>query len=192
MINSEMLGVTHLCEWAGPPGLSGLLERALDSQSKTSPEPTTRPDSNSVVGQTMPEKSYATNLASEFYVLSVLYRLGFDASLTLGNKKAFDIVVVLNEGRAVTIDVKAVAGRNDWLLGNHDLPDAPGHFVILVGYEGAFTDIAQVPRLWVCPAAELQPLVRVAKRGGLRFVSRRAILDSTGEYENAWHRLRGG
>jgi len=49
MLDSEMLGVTHLCEWAGPPGLSSLLERALDSQSKTSPELTTRPDSNSVV-----------------------------------------------------------------------------------------------------------------------------------------------
>ena len=33
----------------------------------------------------MPEKSYATNLASEFYVLSVLYRLGFEpAPLILG------------------------------------------------------------------------------------------------------------
>ena len=97
----------------------------------------------------MSVKSYATNLASEFYVLSLLYRLGFDASLTLGNKKAVDIVVVLDEGRAVTIDVKAVAGRSDWLLGNHDLPDAPGHFVTLVGYEGAFADAARPPRLWL-------------------------------------------
>ncbi len=37
---------------------------------------------------------YNTNLASEFYVLSMLHRLGADASLTLGNKKAVDIIVV--------------------------------------------------------------------------------------------------
>ena len=36
--------------------------------------------------------NYNTNLASEFYVLSMLHRLGSDASLTLGNKKSVDIV----------------------------------------------------------------------------------------------------
>ncbi len=138
----------------------------------------------------MSVKSYATNLASEFYVLSVLYRLGFDASLTLGNKKAVDIVVVLDEGRAVTIDVKAVAGRNDWLLGNRDLPDAPGHFVVLVSYEGAFADAARPPRLWVFPAAELRPFVKVAEGQGLRYVSRKTILERAAELENAWHLLR--
>ena len=37
---------------------------------------------------------YETNLASEFYILSVLHRLGVDATLTLGNKKSVDILVV--------------------------------------------------------------------------------------------------
>lgn len=35
---------------------------------------------------------YDTNLAAEFYVLSCLHRLGGAANLTLGNKKAVDIV----------------------------------------------------------------------------------------------------
>ena len=51
---------------------------------------------------------YETNLASEFYVLSTLHRLGADASLTLGNKKSVDIVVVRKAGDAVTVDVKGV------------------------------------------------------------------------------------
>ena len=34
---------------------------------------------------------YNTNMASEFYVLSMLHRIGVDAALTLGNKKAVDI-----------------------------------------------------------------------------------------------------
>jgi hypothetical protein len=65
-----------------------------------------------------PQRGYNTNLASEFYVLSMLYRLGLDANLTLGNKKSVDITVVLGPGRAVTIDVKAVAGKMDWLMGS--------------------------------------------------------------------------
>ena len=35
--------------------------------------------------------SYNTNLAAEFYVLSMLHRLGADAALTLGNKKGVDM-----------------------------------------------------------------------------------------------------
>ena len=31
-------------------------------------------------------KGYNTNLSSEYYVLSMLYRQGFDAYITLGNK----------------------------------------------------------------------------------------------------------
>ena len=64
---------------------------------------------------------YNTNLASEFYVLSMLHRLGADASLTLGNKKAVDIIVVREDETIITIDVKGVAGRYDWPADNiHD------------------------------------------------------------------------
>jgi hypothetical protein len=44
------------------------------------------------------QRGYNTNLASEFYVLSMLYRLGFDANLTLGNKKSVDIAVCWGRG----------------------------------------------------------------------------------------------
>jgi hypothetical protein len=97
------------------------------------------------------KKGYDTNLASEFYVLSVLYRLGRDASLTLGNKKALDIAVILEEGRATTIDVKTVADKMDWLFGNKAPHQAPNHFVVLVSYESSFSRIAETPRVWVFP-----------------------------------------
>ena len=66
----------------------------------------------------MAQDGYQTNIASEFYVMSVLHRLGLDAHLILGNKKSVDIVVVHGPGDSVTIDVKAVAGRNDWPMAN--------------------------------------------------------------------------
>jgi len=138
----------------------------------------------------MPQKAYNTNLASEFYVLSVLYRLGHDASLTLGNKKSVDIVVVFDEGRSLTIDVKAVAGKLDWLMGNRELLADPRHFVTLVGYEGAIADPGRLPRVWIFPSPALQRFVRVNEGKSLWYVPRKAILDGATDYENAWHLLR--
>lgn len=53
--------------------------------------------------------NYNTNLAAEFYVLSILHRLGAEAILTLGNKKSVDVVVVRASGDVVTVDVKGLA-----------------------------------------------------------------------------------
>lgn len=58
--------------------------------------------------------TYNTNLAAEFFVLSMLHRLGMDASLTLGNKKSADTVVVRDSGHVVTVDVKGLAGTISW------------------------------------------------------------------------------
>jgi hypothetical protein len=66
----------------------------------------------------MSAEKYNTHLASEFYVLSVLHRLGAEANLTLGNKKAVDIVVVRDAGLAITLDVKGLAGTTCWPVDN--------------------------------------------------------------------------
>uniref|UniRef100_UPI003D9FCB3C hypothetical protein n=1 Tax=Xanthomonas oryzae TaxID=347 RepID=UPI003D9FCB3C len=49
--------------------------------------------------------------------MSVLHRLGFHASLTLGNRKAIDIVVE-TEKRTLSIEVKGMASRTNWPLDN--------------------------------------------------------------------------
>ncbi len=59
-----------------------------------------------------------TNLAAEFYVLSVLHRLGMSATLTLGNKKSVDIVVARDVDDLITIDVKGLAGTTNWPIDN--------------------------------------------------------------------------
>jgi hypothetical protein len=133
---------------------------------------------------------YNTNLASEFYVLSMLYRLGFDANLTLGNKKSVDIAVVLGPGRAITIDVKAVAGKMDWLMGSSPDSAKPNHYVILVSYDGRFSDAQQAPRCWVLRHSEILPLIKTASgKGRMRYLSRKAVLDGFGSRESAWQLL---
>ena len=134
----------------------------------------------------MAQKGYQTNLASEFYVMSTLYRLGYDANLTLGNKKAVDIIVVLGEGQAATVDVKAVAGKMDWLFGNSPPHQAKNHYIVLLSFEGKFSEVGSVPRAWVFPSRKLVNFIKVAGNKTTRYVSRKAIIETGSEFENGW------
>lgn len=123
-------------------------------------------------------QGYSTNLASEFYVLSMLYRLKLAASLTLGNKKGVDIVVACSRGRAFTVEVKAVAGKNDWLVGSLGLEARDHHFVTLVSFEGAFEQLEQQPKVWNFRHDDLAPFIRSSKTGSARYISRREVVNT--------------
>ena len=101
---------------------------------------------------------YNTNLASEFYVLSMLHRLGCDASLTLGNKKSVDIVVVRESGDVVTIDVKGLAGTTSWPVDNVKKV-AKDHFLVFVSFLGKIGDHSVPPEVYVVPSKRLAPFV---------------------------------
>jgi hypothetical protein len=62
----------------------------------------------------MKKIGYNTNLSAEYHVLSMLYRKGLNAYLTLGNKKSVDIIVEKENGTIITIDVKGLAGKTCW------------------------------------------------------------------------------
>jgi hypothetical protein len=152
---------------------------------------TTRPEAVAASSPDRIQRGYNTNLASEFYVLSMLYRLGFDANLTLGNKKSVDLAVVLGPGHAITIDVKAVAGKMDWLMGGSSGSPKSDHYVVLVSYEGRFGDAQQAPRCWVFRHGEVLPLVKTASgKGGMRYLSRKTVLDRFSSHEGNWSYLR--
>ena len=84
--------------------------------------------------------TYNTNLAAEFHVLSMLHRLGIDASLSLGNKKAVDVVVVRDSGDVVTVDVKGLAGMTSWPVDNVKV-SKPNHFLVFVCFLGKIGDL---------------------------------------------------
>lgn len=135
----------------------------------------------------MSEK-YNTNLAAEFHVLSVLHRLGADASLSLGNKKAVDITVVRGDGMAVTIDVKGVAGKFDWPADNVVVRNL--HFIALVSFQGRIRAFDQMPWAWIVPSVELGDFLSVyAKKsvhGERRVVSRAKLNKTGGRFRDAW------
>lgn len=132
---------------------------------------------------------YNTNLAAEFYVMSALYRLGADAALSLGSKKAVDITVIRGEGEAVTVDVKGVAGPYDWPADNVRVPDHDRHFLVLVSFEGRIRDLAQVPSVWVVPARELAPFLRTYRTRAV--ISRAAMRAEGSRFRGAWALLLG-
>jgi hypothetical protein len=133
---------------------------------------------------------HETNLASEFHVLSSLYRLGLDAHLTLANKKAVDIVVVRGPSDVITIDVKAVAKCMDWPIGNKTVVSPDRHYLVFVCYNGAFGDVAKVPDTWVVPYAAIEKF-GLAKpyKGGMRVLSRSQLTKLGQQYRDAWHLL---
>lgn len=65
----------------------------------------------------MSQKTQNTNLASEYYVLSMLYRLGVNAYMTQGNKKSVDILIKKGK-KIITIDVKGLQGTTCFPVDN--------------------------------------------------------------------------
>jgi hypothetical protein len=137
----------------------------------------------------MSNQSYNTNLASEFYVLSALHRLGLDAVLTLGNKKSVDLSVVRDAGDSVTVDVKGLAGKTGWPVDNATAV-TPNHFLVFVCYCGKIEDIWALPEVWVIPSTKLMDFVYNAP-GGRKLVQRAKLLKHGQEYRNAWSLIVG-
>jgi len=132
--------------------------------------------------------SYNTNLASEFWVLSALYRLGVEAQLTLGNKKSVDIRILRESGGSCTIDVKGVAGPYDWPADNIKILDKPTHFYILLSFEGKISDPLVSPSVWIIPSDKLTPFLKQFKT---RKDVYRALVKKDGDkFKNAWGQLK--
>ncbi|KAA9332670.1 hypothetical protein [Adhaeribacter soli] len=132
-----------------------------------------------------------TNMASEFYVLSTLHRLGKNALLTLGNKKAVDILVEV-EGRALTIDVKGIRDTTSFPIDNLDL-ELPNHFVVFVSFIGQIGNPLVLPEIHVVPTNELSILRPELNGNSLIYTSPGGLLRvqlgrlrSVGIFQNAW------
>jgi hypothetical protein len=103
-------------------------------------------------------KGYNTNLASEFHVMSILFRLGLSPGLTLGNKKSVDIQIIDEEDNLKTVDVKGLSSKGNWLLGNKLPLVKENHFIVLVTYLRKINDLKQVPECYVIPSTEITDL----------------------------------
>ncbi len=95
----------------------------------------------------MSEKSQNTNLASEYYVLSMLYRVGANAYLTLGNKKSVDIIVD-NNNQLLSIDVKGLKGTTGFPFDNW-VKKEKTHFLVFVSFLNKINNPQIVPETYI-------------------------------------------
>lgn len=139
--------------------------------------------------QTRRMSTYNTNLAAEFYVLSVLHRIGAEANLTLGNKKAVDIVVVRDAGNTVTIDVKGLAGKTCWPIDN--FKEKGKHFVVLVCFLDKIADPTVLPEVYVVPSEQVHTL-RYVSPAGRKVINLYKMRKEGKVFRDAWNLIMQG
>lgn len=121
-------------------------------------------------------------LASKFYVLSVLHRLGADATLTFSQSDNVDIMVVLGSGNALTVDVKTLTGPMEWPVA--DFQARAGHFLMFVWYPAA-SHPNTPPSVYIVASEQLRRFL--AEHGEERLSLKR--LDEEVHAREAWERL---
>jgi len=136
-------------------------------------------------------KGYNTNLASEYYVLSILYRQGFDAYITLGNKKGIDIILNLNDEKQLTIDVKGLQGSTLFPLDNvDDQADKPNHFVVFLSFLNKMSDPLVLPEIYVLPHNDLKELMYHNPKGNRKGINLSMLRSNAEAYRNNWEILK--
>lgn len=129
------------------------------------------------------DKTQNTNLASEFYVASQLFRLGYVVTVTLGHTKEIDIIVAHPDGRTITIDVKGLKNTTNWPL--KPKLRSEDHFYILVSYRNRFDDLASHPDVFVIPSLEVEKVLHSwSGKPDVTCVNYRDLKDS--KYKNGW------
>ncbi len=131
-------------------------------------------------------KTQNTNLASEFYVASQLFRLGYMVTLTLGHTKEIDLIVAHPDGRTITIDVKGLKDTTNWPL--QPKLKSKNHFYVLVSYCNKFDDLHSQPAVFVIPSIKVEDVLSAwSGKPNVTCVAYRDIKD--GKHKDAWELL---
>jgi hypothetical protein len=94
-------------------------------------------------------------LSARFHVLSVLHRLGGEASLTNAHPGSVDITVLQSPGRALTLDVQTLVGTTKWLL--QPFSARKHHYLVFVLFTtDAAANPTLVPDVIVVPSLRLK------------------------------------
>ncbi len=132
-------------------------------------------------------KGYNTNLASEYYVLSALYRKGFDAYITLGNKKGIDIILNLNDKKQITIDVKGLQGTTLFPLDNvQESTSKPNHFIVFLSFLNKMSDPSVIPEIYILPHNAVKALMYHNPKGNRKGINLSKLRESGKQYFNNW------
>ncbi|NTW77396.1 MAG: hypothetical protein HGB33_06435 [Syntrophaceae bacterium] len=135
----------------------------------------------------MSQKGHITGLAGEFYVMSQLFRLGHEASLTLSNAKAVDIFTKAPSGKLYEVSVKAIRGGGKFGIGTHDYSEYP-HLVFVLCYFRKFESLTDIPEIWIVPAREAET-IKFPWHDQYALYLYKEHIDKLAPYRDAWQNL---
>lgn len=121
-------------------------------------------------------------------MLSVLYRKGCNAYLTLGNKKAIDIVVDFGDHIA-TIDVKGIAGTTLWPLDNF-AGAKKNHFIVFVSFLNKIHDPNALPEVYIVPSDRIETFMYHNPKGTRKGISLSQMRVKGGRFRDAWNLIK--
>lgn len=147
------------------------------------------------------EEGYNTNLASEFYVMSMLHRKKINAMLTLGNKKSVDILIEKN-GKVITLDVKGLLEKNSAFPIENVIPKE-NHFIVFVSFKNIENHEIS-PECYIVPSLELykespnlkehnpkwDTLVYINQKKNRKVVNLSRLRILKDKYQNNWDLLK--
>lgn len=122
------------------------------------------------------------DLAAKFFVLSILHRMGLEATLTFSQEDNVDITIVQESGRALTVDVKTLTGAKEWRVVPFRARDH--HYLVFVWYP-ATTDPRTQPNVYIVASERLHKLLDRKKKQSVSL----DMLASEMSAQDAWHEL---
>ena len=125
--------------------------------------------------------TFDTGVAAEYFVLSQIYRLGLEAYISQGNKKAIDIRVIQENGSPISIDVKAVRGYSSLVVNNVKVKK--NHFIVFVIYNNKFENVLTQPDVYVVPSLKVPSITQHFKE------EKRVMKGRLKDYLNNWGAL---
>lgn len=114
----------------------------------------------------------------------MLSRLGANAHLTLGRRKAVDIVVE-KDNKLVTIDVKGLAGRTNWPMDNISKIDQ-NHFFVLVSFLDKIKNPSIAPEVYVVPSIKVRKLLYINPKGNRQVIKLSDMRKKATRYKDKW------
>ena len=130
----------------------------------------------------MRANSFNTGIASEYLILSKLYRLDLEAYISQGNKKSVDIRVIRENGTPISIDVKSVRGYSSLVVNN--VVPSNDHFLAFVIYNNKFVDLTVEPEIFVVPSIELHSITTIWGN------ERRVMKGNLVNYKDKWEYIK--
>lgn len=128
----------------------------------------------------MRANAFNTGIASEYLILSKLYRLELEAYISQGNKKSIDIRVIKDE-KVLSIDVKSVRGYSSLVVNN--VIEKENHYIVFVIYNGKFSDLESEPSIYIVPSSKIKEIENTFKK------EKRVLKGNLKKYQNKWEYL---